>query len=115
MPTRAGIPCKDKACTGIVRNGVCSVCGSQRKHKDRTFDAHRGNAHQRGYGATWRKLRTMQLADVPLCQDCRAEGRVTIATEVHHVQAKRKGGDNSFENLSSLCKTHHSMRTGRGE
>lgn len=57
----------------------------------------------------------MQLAIQPLCQDCLAVGRTEIGVEVHHIKAKRDGGDNSFENLMTLCKSHHSQRTARGE
>jgi len=57
----------------------------------------------------------MQLAQQPLCEDCLAEGRVTIGGEVHHIIAKRDGGEDSFDNLMTLCKSHHSQRTARGE
>jgi len=115
MPSRAATPCKQKQCNGLVRGGVCNRCGSQRREKDRTHDERRGTAHARGYGANWQKVRLMQLAIQPLCQDCLTEGRVTIGGEVHHIKAKRDGGDNSFENLMTLCKSHHSQRTARGE
>jgi 5-methylcytosine-specific restriction protein A len=114
MPTRAGTPCKTRTCTGVVHNGLCGTCGSQRRDKDRGYDAGRGTAQQRGYDSTWNKLRRMHLADEPLCRDCKAEGRVTMGREVHHINAKRNGGDNSFDNLMTLCKSHHSKRTALG-
>lgn len=79
------------------------------------MDAQRGTASQRGYDANWRKLRRMQLAIEPLCRDCKAEGRITTGAEVHHIRARRAGGENNFENLMTLCKTHRSQRTVRGE
>jgi len=116
MPSRAGVPCRERTCTGVVRNGVCSQCGSQRTEKDRAYDAGRGSAAQRGYNAAWQRLRRMQLAREPLCADCLdGGGWVRLATEVHHIIALRAGGENSFDNLMSLCKSHHSKRTGRGE
>ena len=57
----------------------------------------------------------MQLAEHPLCHDCQVAGRVTMGVDVHHVEAKRDGGDNSFENLMTLCKSCHSKRTANGE
>ena len=115
MPYQAPRPCTHKQCNGLVRGGVCNRCGSQRRDKDRTHDDHRGTAHDRGYGSTWQKVRLMQLAQQPLCQDCQAEGLVMIGVEVHHIKAKRNGGDDSFDNLMTLCKSHHSKRTAKGE
>jgi len=115
MPTKAATPCRTQGCNGLVRNGQCNVCGSQRRDKDRAHDAQRGSAHERGYGANWRKVRRSKLASEPLCQDCKANGRVTIATEPHHIKRRRAGGENHFENLMTLCKTHRSQRTVRGE
>jgi 5-methylcytosine-specific restriction protein A len=115
MPTQAGRPCNNRTCSGIVRGGVCSKCGSQRRGSDKALDDRRGTAAQRGYDATWHKLRRMQLSREPLCRDCSQEHHVTLASEVHHIIAKRNGGEDSFNNLMSLCKTHHSRRTARGE
>jgi len=116
MPTRAGTPCRHRTCTGVVQNGVCSQCGGQRTAKDRAYDKRRGTAAQRGYDATWQRLRRMKLAREPLCYDCmEGGGWVRLATEVHHIIALRDGGQNTFANLMSLCKSHHSQRTGRGE
>jgi 5-methylcytosine-specific restriction protein A len=115
MPYKAGVPCKTPTCNGVAHNGECSKCGSQRRDKDRAYDTHRGTAAQRGYDSTWRKVRRMQLSNEPLCFDCKAGGRVTIGVEVHHVIAKRDNGSNSFDNLMTLCKSHHSQRTSKGE
>lgn len=115
MPTQAPRPCNQQGCNGLVRGGICGVCGSQRRGKDRAYDAGRGTAAQRGYDSTWRKVRRMQLAAQPLCEDCRNMGGTTLATEVHHIVARRDGGSNEFDNLMSLCKSHHSQRTAKGE
>ena len=61
----------------------------------------------------WRKLRNMMLAAHPLCKDCQAQGRISAATEVHHIIPVEKGrtpGEMqrlaySVHNLVSLC--HH--------
>jgi 5-methylcytosine-specific restriction protein A len=101
---------------GLVRNGVCSQCGgNQRGGKDRAYDTKRGTAAERGYDATWRKLRRMQLSRYPLCHDCKVAGVLMPGGEVHHIRAKRDGGTNSFDNLMTLCKSCHSKRTANGE
>jgi 5-methylcytosine-specific restriction endonuclease McrA len=33
----------------------------------------------------WQRLRAYHLKHHPLCQRCQAQGRVTVASEVHHV------------------------------
>lgn len=115
MPTQPARPCNKGQCNGLVLNGVCSTCGSQRGVKDREYDSHRPTATQRGYNSIWQRLRRMQLAAHPLCHDCQAEGLVKMGGEVHHIVAKRNGGEDSLDNLMTLCKSHHSQRTARGE
>src|SRR5678816_398086 len=115
MPTRAARPCSNPTCSGLVRNGVCHRCGATRSGKDRAHDANRGTASERGYDATWQRLRRMQLSSQPLCEDCRGGGVVRLGTEVHHIIALRLGGENSFDSLMTLCKSCHSKRTARGE
>lgn len=111
---RAGSNCRRNGCAGLVRGGVCSVCGDLRRREDRLLDARRGSAASRGYGSRWRKVRGMVLAAQPLCVDCQAESRVTAASEVHHVVARRDGGTDALSNLMALCKSCHSRRTAQG-
>lgn len=110
MPYAAGRNCTKAGCGGVIRNGVCSECGvkrssnweKQRKQK---------SASQRGYGATWRRLRAMVLADSPFCAECLREGKYRSATVVDHIKPKAWGGDDSFENLQPLCTAHHKQKT----
>jgi len=72
----------------------------------------RESRHARGYGAAWVRLRRRVLMrDTYLCQPCRAKGRVTPATEVHHVKAKAAGGTDEEGNLLSVCGPCHSEAT----
>ena len=113
MPYAAARNCTRPGCCGVVRDGVCSVCGSVRRGRDRQYEEQRGTASQRGYGARWRKVRLMQLRRQPLCEMCMKDHRVVVATEVHHIEAKRDGGPDAFENFMSLCKSCHSKITAR--
>ena len=77
--------------------------------------------------ARWLRLRRAVLTKHPLCQRCQEEGRVTAATEVHHVrpveEAFNKAGklQRMYDpaNLRALChdchvKTHtEAGRSGR--
>lgn len=75
----------------------------------------------------WLRLRRNQLSEHPICQRCEAEGRLTPATEVHHIIpvedaltfAEKQRLMFDYSNLRSLChdchvKTHMEMgRSGK--
>lgn len=71
----------------------------------------RPSAARRGYGATWRKLRLLILAEEPLCRRCAAEGRTTAAEHVDHDVPLERGGTNDRANLVPLCHPCHSRKT----
>lgn len=59
---------------------------------------------------TWRHCRVLALQrDHYLCQDCKEKGKVTIATEVHHIIPLEQRPDLALElsNLRSLCRQCH--------
>jgi len=55
----------------------------------------------------------MYLAKNPLCAECEKAGRLTPATEVHHIVAIADGGSDRDENLQPLCKSCHSRKTAK--
>lgn len=62
----------------------------------------------------WKKVRRLQLADEPLCEQCRREGRWTRATIADHVKPIAQGGALlDLANLQSLCQQCHSRKTTR--
>ena len=70
--------------------------------------------HQRGYGSAWDALRLRILRrDCGICQcdECKASGRITIATEVHHIKAKADGGTDDPSNLQAIAKDCHKRET----
>jgi 5-methylcytosine-specific restriction protein A len=68
------------------------------------------SAAARGYDADWRRLRLAHLAAHPHCEPCRQRGRVTPATQVHHLQRFR-GLDDPLRldprNCQSICAPCH--------
>lgn len=66
----------------------------------------RPSSNERGYDATWQKLRLMILRGEPLCRRCGE-----AASQVDHIVPLRKGGTNAQENLQSLCHSCHSRKT----
>lgn len=60
-------------------------------------------------------LRAMHMAKEPLCRKCRAEGINTAGVDVDHVIPHRGDIDLFLDsdNLQTLCKSHHSMKTSK--
>ncbi len=64
----------------------------------------------RGYGWEWERLRAQILERdnyLCQCQHCKAEGRITLATEVHHIKSRAKGGSDHPSNLASMSHACH--------
>lgn len=112
MPHRPGHPCRWQGCTAIVRAGV-PYCEAHQREVYRRQDAQRGNAGDRGYGARWRRLRMMFLAEHPLCCDpFGVHGEVPVlATDVDHIVPRAAGGSDEESNLQALCHSCHSRKT----
>ena len=114
MPLRAPSACRKPGCRGLVRNGVCSVCGPLKRHAQQQHDDQRGTAAQRGYDGRWQRRRLMFSYAHPLCVECQRDSRVTPATDVHHVRPVREGGTDEDSNLQALCHACHSRLTAAG-
>lgn len=75
----------------------------RRKERHEVYDTRR-----------WRKLRMSKLMAQPLCEDCLSRGKITPATQVHHVDSfmnyegdKRLQKAYDYNNLMSLCVECH--------
>ncbi len=62
-------------------------------------------------GRKGQELRKRRLRNEPLCRMCKAEGKVTAATEVDHIDPLALGGEDTDENCQSLCAEHHLLKT----
>ncbi|WP_425105475.1 HNH endonuclease [Ancylobacter sp.] len=75
------------------------------------YDKRRGSARARGYTAEWDRAAKAYLASHPLCLGCTAEGRLTPATLVDHVEPHR--GDMTkfwvMEMWQPSCRWHHDV------
>src|SRR5262245_29076879 len=102
MPWALKLPCRQFACYELVEGGgYCPRHAEERRKLN-----YRGSSHKQGYGARWRRLRSMVLNRQPLCRICHAP-----ATDVDHILPRRSGGRDTFENLQSLCHSCHSRKT----
>ncbi|MCS6490770.1 HNH endonuclease [Burkholderia thailandensis] len=59
--------------------------------------------------AAWQRLRSLVLAEEPLCRECSKRGQIVPATDVDHHDGNP--GNNELENLVPLCHACHSRKT----
>lgn len=117
MPNKPKRPCNHPRCRELVSGG--SYCDKHKRDRHRRYNAEDRPQDHNYYGtARWKKLRAMQLAREPLCRMCREQGKRTIATVADHIKPRDKGGEDSLDNLQSLCQSCHSKKSmlerGRG-
>ena len=114
MPKLPPKPCSKPGCSAYAKTlGRCD------KHQRDVYDIQpkpwgttTASRQARGYGKQWQKTRRSALGrDSFLCVLCKAAGRMTAATDVDHIKPKSEGGDDSFENLQSLCGECHKKKT----
>lgn len=109
MPMKPKRPCRHPGCPKLSDGPYCE--------EHRVKEVHAYNRYFRDpetyqrYGYAWRKTRARFLMAHPLCEQCKAEGRLEPATEVHHVLPLADGGTNDARNLMALCKRCHSRIT----
>lgn len=72
----------------------------------------------RYFTSRWTRLRMMVLRrDRGLCQECLRNGKTETGNQVDHIRAA-KHADELFwvqDNLQTLCRKCHTMKTMRGE
>lgn len=63
----------------------------------------------------WRELRAIKLRQDPLCEKCKAEGRLTPAKHVHHRKERRTHPELELDlaNTESLCIPCHNSHKRR--
>jgi len=108
LPRRPRKPCAFFGCPELVEAEE-RFCPRHRTQEAREDRRKRGNFRERGYDSRWDKVKSLKLRANPVCERCASEGRVTIATVVHHVIPVNERPDLllSFENLKSLCRRCH--------
>ncbi len=114
MPARPKRPCMHPGCPELVEGGYCERHQPKRE-RNAEYDRERGTAHQRGYGARWRKARLAFLREHPWCVMCEREGRLRAAEVVDHI-VPHKGDYERFwdqSNWQPLCIRHHNAKTAR--
>ncbi|AQQ67478.1 HNH endonuclease [Microbulbifer agarilyticus] len=113
MPAKPPRACRKAGCSGttVERHGYCEA----HAHLASGYlmqGKYRGSAHQRGYGARWKRIRDrVMLRDRHLCQPCERENRITPAKAVDHIIPKFEGGTDADSNLEAICDPCHRKKT----
>lgn len=106
--------CQYPRCPNKVTKG--NYCDEHQPSKQ--YDRRRSKTEHRDYGSAWPKVREAYMATVFwLCERCKAEGRLTPATLVHHKVRIADGGDRyDFNNLMALCyRCHERIHSEQGD
>ncbi len=102
MPTKPRHQCNRVGCYALTSERYCA---EHQRQAVEAYEAKRGTATERGYNATWARVRAMKLAGDPLCERCRVHGLTVAAVLVHHKD--RNPRHNTAENIESLCDACH--------
>ena len=62
-------------------------------------------------GRQLQRLRALLFSQQPLCVQCQAEGRITVATIRDHIQPLEEGGPDTQANCQPLCQAHSDAKT----
>jgi 5-methylcytosine-specific restriction protein A len=79
------------------------------QHKSRKAKQRQASRGLPTYSKQWRAIRERVLYEEPLCRECKANGKITAATQVDHID--EDSHNNSRDNLQALCAPCHSRKT----
>jgi 5-methylcytosine-specific restriction endonuclease McrA len=96
----------------------CSRCGALVPSKQRCPNCYKPSKKtaEYGYDNRWTKLSKSKRIVDPLCEECERQGKVTPATEVHHIKpiATHPELRLDWDNLMSICRDcHDKLEPGR--
>jgi 5-methylcytosine-specific restriction enzyme A len=106
-------PCAEPLCPALVPSGT-RRCPQHMTEYHRRKNAARPAGLQSFYSsARWKALRAYKRRQDPLCELCKAQGRIKAAEQVDHIEPLVERPDLAMvlENLRSLCMSCHSRRT----
>ena len=111
MPRKPKRPCSAPNCPKLTDGRFCKEHAKQEAARYEKYD--RDPDTRKRYGRTWKRIRDRYIAAHPLCEECGKSGKLTPASEVHHIMPLSKGGDHAADNLMALCTPCHSEITAR--
>ena len=111
MPYKPKRPCSHPGCPNLTHGRFCEEHAKQEAKRYEKYD--RDPVAKKRYGRAWKRIRDRYIKAHPLCEQCKKNGTLTPAEEVHHIKPLSSGGKNDEDNLMSLCKSCHSEITAR--
>lgn len=83
------------------------------EERQRKYTHHYNEKGQNVYGTyRWKKLRKAKVTIDPLCEHCMLNNIAKAVEEVDHIIELEDGGEMwDIDNLQSLCKRHHIIKT----
>lgn len=106
MPRKPKTPCSHPGCPELSEARYCTEHAKQEAARYEKYD--RDPATRKRYGRAWKRIRDRYIRAHPLCEECKKNGRLTEAQEVHHILPLARGGTHDDKNLMSLCTPCHS-------
>lgn len=111
MPKKPKRPCSHPGCPELTDGRYCAA---HQKLADKQYEKYdRDPESKKRYGRTWKRIRDRYIAAHPLCEQCKKDGKLTPAEEIHHIKPLSQGGTHAEENLMALCTSCHSEITAR--
>ena len=105
MPYKSLKPCRFPQCKKLTAG---TYCPEHKKQIDKSYDAKRKTATERGYTSReWKSTRQRILERDPLCCECLKN----LSNECDHIIPKNQGGTDNDDNMQGLCKSCHSTKT----
>ena len=111
MPSKPMKICLYPGCPNLTTSTYCEEHTRSNNREYNRQRLERDPDFYKRYGRRWHEIRDLYISKHPLCERCLEAGHLVPAEEVHHVLPLADGGDNSDENLMSLCKSCHSSIT----
>lgn len=115
MPIRSNKICPEPSCHKKIPGNV-SACDEHKKVNKGGFSGKRINPIREAFykSKPWRVTRNDYIRVHPMCVKCADECVEHLADVVDHIIDWQDGGSKyDWDNLQSLCYSHHNRKTGR--
>ena len=111
MPYKPPSPCSAPGCPRLCAGRFCEEHAKAEAKRYERYD--RDPVAKKRYGQAWKRIRDRYIAAHPVCEECERQGKLTPASEVHHIIPLSLNGTHDEQNLMSLCTPCHSEITAR--
>lgn len=83
MPKKPKRPCFYPGCPKLTEGRFCE---EHSKKESRRYERYERDPEvRRRYGRAWKQIRDRYIKLYPLCEECKKNGHILAAEEVHHI------------------------------